>query len=339
MPPLVSVLTPVYNDARYLRQCIESVLAQTYETWQYVIVDNCSTDDSGAIAREYAARDPRIRVVTNDRHVGALENHNIAFRQMAPDAAYCKVVQADDWLFPTCLAEMVALAETHRTVGVVSAYVLHGRKVELDGLPWPSTVMTGREICRWSLLGGGYVFGSPTSVMFRADIVRRQHAFFDESISHADEAACYDVLREWDFGFVHQVLSFTRVHDEDGSRSGYARRMNTYLAENIWLLQTYGPVFLDHAEQEARLAVRLDRYDRYLANNIFRRDPEFWTFHRRALEELGFPLSVPRLLAIAASGLFRTLANPGKLWGRLRSLASRQRGQDVPDAPALVERS
>ena len=59
--PLVSVLTPVYNCEKYLRTCIESVLAQTYTNWEYVIVNNCSTDGTLAIAQEYAAADSRIR--------------------------------------------------------------------------------------------------------------------------------------------------------------------------------------------------------------------------------------------------------------------------------------
>ena len=51
--PLVSVVTPVYNGAEYLVECIESVVNQTYANWEYVIVDNCSTDDTLAIARRY----------------------------------------------------------------------------------------------------------------------------------------------------------------------------------------------------------------------------------------------------------------------------------------------
>ena len=65
--PLVSVVTPVYNGAAFVSECIESVLAQTYENWEYVIVDNCSTDGTAEIAAGYASSDPRIRLVANDR--------------------------------------------------------------------------------------------------------------------------------------------------------------------------------------------------------------------------------------------------------------------------------
>ena len=59
--PLVSVVTPFYNTADYLRECIESVLAQTYTRFEYILVDNQSTDGSAEIAAEYSKRDSRIR--------------------------------------------------------------------------------------------------------------------------------------------------------------------------------------------------------------------------------------------------------------------------------------
>ena len=59
-PPMISVLTPVYNGERYLAECIESVRAQTFTDWEYIIVDNCSEDGSADLAERYAATDERI---------------------------------------------------------------------------------------------------------------------------------------------------------------------------------------------------------------------------------------------------------------------------------------
>ena len=58
--PLVSVLTPVFNGEPYLVQAIESVLAQTYTNWEYVLVDNASTDRTAEIIQRYVDKDPRI---------------------------------------------------------------------------------------------------------------------------------------------------------------------------------------------------------------------------------------------------------------------------------------
>jgi glycosyltransferase involved in cell wall biosynthesis len=88
--PLVSVVTPMYNADKYLRECIESVLAQTYQHWEYIIVNNCSTDRSLEIAQHYAAKDTRIRTYTNHQFVSSAENHHLAFRHISPEAKYCK---------------------------------------------------------------------------------------------------------------------------------------------------------------------------------------------------------------------------------------------------------
>ncbi len=295
--PLVSVLTPVYNGEEYLAEAIESVLAQTYPHWEYLIVENHSTDGTAQIARSYAARDDRIRVLTPERFVDAWENHHFAFRSVSANAAYVKVVHADDWLFPSCLDEMVTLAESNPRVGIVSAYRLDDIRVSLTGLPCRRNVFSGREIARAELLTGIFVFGTPSSILLRAELVRSRDPYFDTDRfpRHADTAACLDLLQNWDFGFVHQVLTYTRRHP--GSLTTKAARLNTYIAENLKMLITYGPDFLAPEELEDRLEKRLLKYHLTLAGSLFARpDREFWNHHRDALRELGHPLSYRKLL-------------------------------------------
>jgi glycosyltransferase involved in cell wall biosynthesis len=98
--PLVSVVTPAYNEEEYIAECIESVLAQTYQNWDYTVVNNCSKDKTLEIARRYAAKDPRIRVHDNEQFLEMIPNHNVAIRQISPASKYCKVVLADDRIFP-----------------------------------------------------------------------------------------------------------------------------------------------------------------------------------------------------------------------------------------------
>ena len=63
MKPFFSVIIPVYNVAPYLRECLDSVLKQTFTDWEAICVDDGSTDESGAILDEYAAKDKRFRVI------------------------------------------------------------------------------------------------------------------------------------------------------------------------------------------------------------------------------------------------------------------------------------
>ena len=307
--PLVSVLTPVYNGESYLSECIESVLAQTYQNWEYCIVNNCSTDRTLEIAETYAKKDKRIRIHNNADFVGVGQNGNIAFRQIASSSMYCKVVHADDWLFPECLMKMVELAEAHQTVAIVGAYSLVGDRVSWDGLPPTSTVISGREISRWTLLGKPYVFGSPTALLLRSDLVRASESFYDESNSHRDSEACLRILRSWDFGFVHQVLTYTRIREADGRT--FSKRYNTYLPNNIDRLQKFGPAVLSQDELRGRLKYYWAIYYDYLATSVFMgREKEFWAFHREKMESMGHPLSLPRLATAVCSKAIDYLFNP-----------------------------
>jgi glycosyltransferase involved in cell wall biosynthesis len=322
--PLVSVVTPVYNGAAYLRECVESVLAQTYTNWHYVIVDNCSTDGTYDIACEYAAKDARIRVHRNQGFVRVLANYNNALRQVSADSTYCKVVAADDWLFPECLEKMVALAEAHPTVAIVGAFQLAGNGIAAEG---PSlSVTSGVDVCRMQLLGGPYVFGTPTAVLFRSDIVRSRDPFYNESNLHADDEACVEALEHSDYGFVHQILTFRRLHDD--SMTTLSRRLNTHTAGLLRLLVRHGAKYLTPDELQARIDEVLREYYRALGASLLKgRDQEFWRYHERKLAELGYPLSRLRLVTAALAVVVDHLLKPK---ATLERALKRRRDETAP---------
>ncbi len=293
--PLVSVVTPLYNTEKYLAECIESVLAQTYQNWEYVIVNNCSTDRSLEIAQCYAQQDTRIHLQTNEKFLSAIQNWNQALRQISAASKYCKMVHADDWLFPECIAQMVELAKANPSVGIVGAYRLEEDQVSLDGLPYTSKVLPGREICQTTLLGGPYLFGSPTSLLIRSDFIRSRAAFYNEQNIHADKEVCFEILRQADFGFVHQVLTFTRRHNE--AMTSFTRRVNTFETGRLEILQKYGPLYLSSDEYQRRFNEAMeDYYKVFLARSVFElKDKEFWDYQKSALEKLGLSLSWTKL--------------------------------------------
>jgi len=311
--PLVSVLTPVYNGEQYLRDCIDSVLAQTYQNWEYITVNNCSTDGSLDIAREYAAREPRIRIHNNDAHIRVAQNYNLAFRQIAAESKYCKAVASDDMILPECLERMVRLAEAHPSVGIVGAYGIYSDAamgVYSRGVPYLSPVMNGRALARAYLLEQGpSVFGSATYLLFRAALLRSRHAFFNESNFHCDSEACLDAMERYDFGFVQQILTFTRVRE--GSLTALTQEINTYLPYRLYALTAYGKKYLSDGELETQIRKTLGEYYDYLGWQLpKRRGREFWKFHRDKLAALGYPLSRTRLAAHAAAYALNLVFNP-----------------------------
>jgi glycosyltransferase involved in cell wall biosynthesis len=309
--PLVSVLTPVYNGAAFLDDCMQSVLAQTYQNFEYIVVNNCSTDRTLEIALDYARRDRRIRVVTNTDFVPVIRNHNIAFGLMSETSKYCKVVSADDFIFPECLARMVELAEAHSSVGIVGSYQLGGDRVKWQGFDYPRAVFPGAEICRQVFLREDryFGFGSPTSLMYRADIVRETNEFYPNPSPHSDTSACFQQLQKVDYGFVYQVLSFGRIHAD--TQSALSESLNREASANLNNLLCYGSIYLTQNELTALLNERLRAYRRYLAANYLfeSRDEDFWAYHKKQLADLGYPLRRTDLLL----AILRELSNPAQV--------------------------
>lgn len=301
--PLVSVVTPVYNTDKYLAECIESVLAQTYERFEYVIVDNRSTDGSAAIAERFAARDQRVRVHTNAAFLSQMENWNHALGLISPDSAYCKILHADDWMFPACLEEMVRIGEDHPSTGLIGSYRLDETEPNLGGLPYPSPVTPGRDVARMYFLEGTYLMGAPSNLLIRSEVVRGRTPFYDEGKLHADVDAALDVLRSWDFGFVHQVLTFTRRHNE--STSSRVARLATKRVWRLEALMSYGSDFLTREEYAARKRELEWNYYRFLAQQALElRESEFWRFHRDELRDMGERFRYPYLaFALAVEAL------------------------------------
>jgi hypothetical protein len=150
-------------------------------------------------------------------------------------------------------------------------------------------VLSGRDACRAHLLsqrGHRYFFGSPTSVLIRADLIRARDPFFNpDNPFQDDQEACYEVLRDNDFGFVHQVLTYTRRHE--GALFPYFVRVGANEPGQLNLLLKYGPMYLREAEYERRLAVVVARYALFLAGRVTSwRDPEFRGYQLRWIRRL-----------------------------------------------------
>lgn len=314
--PLVSIVTPVYNGAKYLAECAESVLAQTYQNWDYAIVNNCSTDTTLDVALEYARRDKRIKVVTNDRFVGAVENHNIAIRQISPESRYCKVLCADDCLFPDSLEKQVSLAESYPHAAIVGSYAISDRWFRWVGLPPRNSIFDGKEVCRLYLLGSVSSFGTESTVLYRSDLARRHDPFFPGSQPNADMAACLRYLKDADFAFVHQILSYERVHEE--ALSTDRRKFGAFLTDRIEFLDEYGREYLTEGEIERTREKLLREIYKGLAVDVFNlRWRPAWNHQRKHLEALGRKMSTFRMIAAACSKFLDLTLNPKQTFEKI----------------------
>ena len=116
---LVSIITPCYNGSRYVAETIESVLAQTYQSWEMLVVDDGSKDNSAAIIQSYVEKDSRIRLIQQPNGGSAnARNHGIREAQ----GQYIALLDADDLWKPEFLAEQISFMKEKGTLCVYSSY-------------------------------------------------------------------------------------------------------------------------------------------------------------------------------------------------------------------------
>lgn len=112
MPPLISVIVPVYNGAAYVPQCLDSLLAQTVPALEIVLINDGSTDQTPGICNAYACRDSRIRYISQENR-GLAAARNVGVR--AAKGEYISFADADDWVEPTYLSYLYELLQTHNS--------------------------------------------------------------------------------------------------------------------------------------------------------------------------------------------------------------------------------
>lgn len=158
---LVSIIMPTYNCGRFIKESIDSVLAQTYDNWELLIVDDCSTDDTEAIVRGY--KDKRIHYMCNEQNIGAALTRNRALREAK--GRYIAFLDADDLWLPEKLEKQVAFMGQH---GYQFSYTYYS-EMDSDGIDTGITVKGPFKITK----AGMYAFCWPgcLTVMYDAQSI------------------------------------------------------------------------------------------------------------------------------------------------------------------------
>ena len=181
--PKVSVVVPNYNHARFLPKRIESILRQTYQDFELILLDDCSTDDSRAILRTYAG-DPRVRLEFNEVNSGSpFKQWNKGVR--LAQGKYVWIAESDDYADPRLLERLVAILEADPTVAY--AYCRSWRVTEddrkdgfgdfylayLDASRWTTDYCAdGHDECRDYFIHQNAV-PNASGVVFRREIYER----------------------------------------------------------------------------------------------------------------------------------------------------------------------
>ncbi len=268
--PLISVCTPVYNGEDFLEHCIKGVLAQRYDNFEYIIVDNASTDRTPDIIERYRAQDSRIRVIRNPETVPVIDNFRTCSAHGSEAAKWIKYALADDYLHLNCLEEMLAVGEQSESIGLVSAYRLYGAQLTNVGLPVEQSVFKGSDILKRQLMRQLHVCSSsPNSLLYRKSAFDAVGGF-DNTYLHADSELAMRLLDRYDLGFAHCVFTMTGLHGARGeTRSIYnGIVIREFMDFGFRKLDRYQSVEFSQQERDELALWYADKVDEFLAKKL-----------------------------------------------------------------------
>lgn len=222
--PKVTVVVPNFNHENFLRQRIESILAQSYQDYELLLLDDASTDNSRDILMEYSDR-PNVRLLFNETNSGsAFKQWNVGFREACGE--YVWIAESDDYAEPEFLDTLVSALESHPETGIACcrSWIVdkngqtHGiaeqtcfdpetfRKWDVDH------VGEGKTECAESLILRNFVLNA-SAVLFRKSVVESV-GYADDTLRLAGDWKLYgEMLMQSDIAFVSPVLNYFRKHE------------------------------------------------------------------------------------------------------------------------------
>lgn len=237
--PFFSVCVPVYNGGAYLKQCLDSVLGQTFQNFEIVVVDDGSSDDSVALIGQYAQREPRLRFHRNETNLGLVANWNKCLS--LAQGTWVKFLFQDDFWEPSCLERVRSQADGR-------SLVFHGRNFAFDGevrkslreyytselarLPpeLSGVENISPELCAELVVKHPALnfFGEPSSVAFRRELSSRIGAFDERLVQLCDYEFWTRIASSHAAYRIPEDLSTFRVHGGAASSANIATREFRY---------------------------------------------------------------------------------------------------------------
>lgn len=248
--PLISVVVPVYNAAGFLEACLNSLLAQTYPSFEIILSDDASGDGSGSLCDACAARDSRVRVFHSPENRGPSAARNVGIRQAR--GAYISFVDADDRVEPDLLEKLYeCLAEAGGDISTCGA----------DGIDLksgPAAVYSREEAVRCLARGAPFNL-VPWGKLYRAELVKS--APFQEDIFYSEDLLfLYSVLkRAQRVCYRPDVLYHYTQREGSQMQSGASERKLTAFAAQDFVCEDAAANFPEAEEDFHRLALEANR--------------------------------------------------------------------------------
>ncbi len=211
--PLVSVVLRTYKRPDIVGRAIESVLEQTYENFELLVIDDHSPDETPEIVREYEAQDERLRYIRNEENRGHVTTLNIACREATGE--YVAFLDDDDVWLPEKLAAQVArLEELPEEYAMVYGATRHKKLETEETITISDPGLEGDIYYEVLRRGSGNVFGPPSGVMLRTRVLQ-DLGYFDEELTRgAGQTLFRTIAKEYKIAYTDQLCVDYYIHEE-----------------------------------------------------------------------------------------------------------------------------
>ncbi len=202
--PKVSIIMPAYNEEKHIAEAIESVIKQTYQDWELLIINDGSVDNTRTIAQQYAAEDQRIVLIDNEKNMGVVRTRNNGIDQMT--GRYLAFLDSDDCWYPHKLETQIKVLENKGYPFVFSSY----DKMDEEGKPLKKKVRVKGRYNYQKMLKANFV-GILTAIYDTRQITRK---YFVSDFLMEDYNHWLNILKEIDFLYaVEEPLARYRVRE------------------------------------------------------------------------------------------------------------------------------
>jgi len=228
--PTVSICLPVYNGSNYLAKAIDNVLSQSYEDFELLIADDCSTDETQEIIDSFSKKDKRIKSWINEKNLKLFGNYNRCIERAS--GQYIKLFAHDDLLETEAIAKMIAVLEERPGVSLVTCSKRwideNDHEIEKVVRFKDDVCLPSKDVILANLIVLNNWIGEPSAVMYR-----REHAGsgFDTSLYQwGDLDYWFKILQHGDMYVISQVLCSFRLHSQSNTSAANA---GVYVAADI----------------------------------------------------------------------------------------------------------
>jgi len=222
--PLVSIIINCFNGEKYLQKSIESVISQEYKNWEIIFWDNCSTDQSSKIFKNY--KDDRLKYYLADNHTKFLyEARNYALEKARGD--FIAFLDVDDWWLPDKLGKQISLFNDPQ-VGLVYGNIWYQfQKNNKKKILEKNLLPTGKAL---TALLSNYVIRSATIVIRKKCLDELKYKFNNKFHIIGDFDLNIRIAANWKINCVQHPIAFVRIHEKNESLLNKKKEINEFKA-------------------------------------------------------------------------------------------------------------